>query len=71
LVDNILVFYFVASMERHKKKLEELKKSISTILDEVEHNALPRHEAANRIVEVREQMDALIKELKDSNLVEK
>jgi hypothetical protein len=55
--------------QRHakaKKKLEELQAKLSGILHEVELKRLTHFEAANRVVEIREEMDDLIQELKKS-----
>ncbi len=54
-------------MEKYKEQLEELQQSLSTILYEVEKKRLPHHEAANRVVEVREKMDELSKQMKITN----
>jgi hypothetical protein len=51
-------------MEQHKKTLEELQQSLSTILYEIEKKRLSHHEAANRVVEVREKMDVLVRQMK-------
>jgi hypothetical protein len=51
-------------MESHKKTLQELQKKLAAVLEDVAQKKLSSLEAANRVVEIREQMDELIIKMK-------
>lgn len=55
-------------MEKHKKSIEELQRKLGAVLYEVEQKRLTHHEAANRVVEIREEMDELISQMKRPSL---
>ena len=55
-------------MEKHKKSLEELQRKLGAILYEVDQKKISHYEAANRVVQIKEEMEDLINEMKNHSL---